>query len=673
MHKPSLPGRALATALLFASLAVAQKTALKPDDLAASAATPNKPSWFLGPLGVQVKIQSASVASDGTITTRFTLKDGNGVQPLDRLGAFSAGPVSLSFIAAYIPAGQTQYVAYTTTTLAATINNNPSQIQAGTDTGGIYVQNDIGDYTYTFGTKAPKGFDATATHTIGVTATRNLSAFGTFDTARQAGNDVFTFVPNGAAVTVTRSVVTTATCNSCHDPLIGHGGSRISTDVCILCHTPQTTNPDTQLSMNFPVLIHKIHKGSSLPSVIAGTPYRIWHRGAWSDFSTVVFPQDTRNCTKCHVSGPAQADAWKTNPNRAACGSCHDNVDFVTGKNHVNLPQPDDTQCKSCHAIPQVTDFDASITGAHVVPANSATLPGVVLKVVSVANTTPGMQPQVTFSVMDKKGNPYDISKLTTIRVVLGGPNSDYNTGPGAIRVSEDPSKTAGSGGVYTYTMTNKVPAAANGSYTVSLEAANNVTLLPGTPKQTVAVDSATPVEYYFSVDSSATMPRRQVVANANCNACHQALTFIHGGTRGSVTECVVCHNPALVDGTSKQPVNFAGQIHSIHRGTNLANPYVIGGTNFQSLRFPGDLRVCTTCHLAGTYQVNNVGGVATVASPGDFLTTMPQTTAACLGCHDSVAAASHAQANTTKLGEACVDCHGVGKQFAVDTVHAAK
>lgn len=672
MHKPSLPGRTVATAILFASLAVAQKTALKPLDFE-TAASPNRPSWFLGPLGVQVKIQSASVAGDGTITARVTLKDGSGVQPLDRLGAFSAGPVSLSFIAAYIPAGQTQYTTYTTTTLAATINNNPSQIQAAADSGGVYVQNDIGDYTYTFNTRAPKGFDAAATHAIGVTATRNLSAFGTFDTAAQAGNDAFTFVPNGSPVKVTRAVVATAACNNCHNPLIGHGGSRISTDLCIMCHTPQTTNPDTGLTMDFKVLIHKIHKGSSLPSVIAGTPYRVWHRGAWSDFSTVVFPQDTRNCTKCHADGPAQADNWKTNPTRAACGSCHDNVDFVSGRNHVSLPQPDDTQCKTCHAIPQVTDFDASITGAHVIPANSASLAGVVLKVVSVANATPGVSPQVTFSVADRKGNPYDISKLSTIRVVLSGPNSDYNTGAGAIRVSEDPSKTAGSGGMYTYTMTNKVPAAATGSYTISLEAANSVMLLPGTPKQIVGVDSAMPVEYYFAVDSSATMPRRQVVANTKCNACHQALTFIHGGTRGSVTECVVCHNPALTDGTSKQSVNYAGQIHSIHRGQNLANPYVIGGANFQSLRFPGDLRVCTTCHLTNTYQVNNVGGVALVAAPGAFIPAMPQTTAACLGCHDDVATASHAMANTTKLGEACVDCHGTGKQFAVDTVHTAK
>ena len=138
------------------------------------------------------------------------------------------------------------------------------------------------------------------------------------------------------------------------------------------------------------VLIHKIHMGSSLPSVKAGTPYRIWHRGAWSDFSTVVFPQDVRNCTTCHAKGATQADNWKTNPSAAACGSCHDDVNFATGLNHVNLPQLDDKQCANCHTPQATMDFDASIPGAHLIPENSASLPGLVTKVLRVDNATPG-------------------------------------------------------------------------------------------------------------------------------------------------------------------------------------------------------------------------------------------------------------------------------------------
>ena len=72
-------------------------------------ATPmlNGPTTSLGKTGVVVKIQSAAIAKDGTITARATIVDSDGF-PLDRLGVATNGPVSMSFIAAYIPAGQTQ-------------------------------------------------------------------------------------------------------------------------------------------------------------------------------------------------------------------------------------------------------------------------------------------------------------------------------------------------------------------------------------------------------------------------------------------------------------------------------------------------------------------------------------------------------------------------------------
>jgi OmcA/MtrC family decaheme c-type cytochrome len=626
----------------------------------------------IGKTGIVVKIQSAAIAKDGTITARATIVDADGF-PLDRLGVTTKGPVSLSFIAARIPAGQTQYLSYTTSVAAATLpgNTNPSQTQAANDSGGTFVTNAIGDYTYTFKTKAPATFDATVTTAIGVSASRNLSEFGTFDEWSTVANDVFNFVPNGSAVTVTRSVVTTNACNQCHDPLIGHGGSRLTVELCILCHQPQTINPDTKLTQDMKVLIHKIHMGSSLPSVKAGTPYRIWHRGAWSDFSTVVFPQDVRNCTTCHAKGATQADNWKTNPSAAACGSCHDDVNFATGANHLNLAQPDDNQCKNCHTPNYVSDFDASVPGAHLIPSNSTSLAGLVTKVIQVDGATPGNAPKVTFSVVTKAGVPVDISKITSIRVVLAGPNTDYNTGPGAIRVSETPpATTPGTSGVYVYQMTNKIPAGAVGSFTVSIEASNTVTLLPGTVISTTAVDAALPVEFYFTVDKSPVVARRQVVSTAKCDACHMNLGFVHGGTRAAVQECVVCHNPALTDGTSGDSVNLAWQIHSIHRGENLANPYVLGTTNYQEVRFPGDLRDCTACHLAGTYLVENVGAKAAVASTGAFTKTTPPISAACQGCHDDVATASHAMANTTVLGESCGACHKAGEAASVDRVH---
>ena len=626
-------------------------------------------SNFVRP-GVTVKIVWAGIALDGTITARVNIADPKGL-PLDKDGIQSPGPVSMSFIAAYIPAGKTQYVSYTTTTAKATLNTNPSQIQAANDSGGTITTNAIGDYTYTFKTKAPAGFDVTATHSIGVSVNRNLTEFITYDEWTEVANDVFTFVPSGAPVTVVRSEISTDSCNTCHNPLIGHGGSRLKVELCILCHTPQTVNPDTLLTMDMPVLIHKIHMGSSLPSVKAGTPYRIWHRGAWSDFSTVEFPQDIRNCTTCHAAGPVQADNWKLKPSRAVCGSCHDNVNFATGENHVDYPVFDDNDCQYCHRSVATRDFDASIPGAHVVPNNSAQLPGIVTQILKVDNAAPGASPTVTFSVMNKAGQPVDISKLTLTRLNLAGGNVDYQTGPAGLRVNENPSKATGTNGVYQYTMTNKIPAAATGSYTISLEATNTVTLFGGTKDQTTAIDAAKPFEFYFSVDKSKVVPRRVVVATEKCAVCHQDLKFVHNAARGATQECAICHNPTLVDGTSKQSVNFAWQIHSIHRGENLANPYVLGTTNYQEVRFPGDLRVCTTCHVGTSYQPDNIGAVASVVSTGGFTPTTPPISAACQGCHDDKTTAAHALGNSTSLGESCVACHGADDAMSVDKVHA--
>jgi len=622
--------------------------------------------------GAVIKIQSATIAKDGTITAKFTITDSAGAG-LDINGVLTPGAESVAFVAAYIPNGQSQYIAYTTSVDNPTTNKNPPQTQASTDKNGVYTLIDAasGTYTYTFGTKAPAGFDVTATHAIGAQIERDLSAYGYAEMF--TGNDVLTFVPNGAAVTNVRDVINEASCNNCHDPLNAHGapGPRTKIAFCDMCHTPQSTNPDSLNTVDMKVFIHKLHMGSSLPSVVAGTPYYIEHRGNREDYSKVIFPQDIRNCTTCHANGPAQAANWKTNPSRAVCGSCHDDVNFATGQNHVNLIETDDTQCQNCHTSVPHNEFDASIPGAHTVPNNSTSLPGIVLKIMNVANGTPGSNPTVTFQVTDKSGNPVDITKLTTIRIVLGGNNVDYGVTPAGMRVSETPTKATGSAnGTYMYTMTNAIPPTATGSYTISMEAANTVTLLSGTTEQTTATDMAVPVEYYFSLDNTPVVPRRQVVSLANCSNCHQNLGIVHGGSRGATQECGICHNPTLSDGTSKQSVSFATQIHSIHRGANLTNPYTLGTTNYQSVLFPGDLRDCSTCHVNNSYQVDNVGAVASVASAGGFTPTTPPISAACQGCHDDKATASHALSNTSALGEACVTCHGIGAEFAVDTVH---
>jgi OmcA/MtrC family decaheme c-type cytochrome len=630
--------------------------------------------------GVKVKIVSASIAKDGTITARAKVTDPKDV-PLDRDGIATPGPISLSFMCAYIPNGQTQYVAYTTRLVAPTLpgNKNPSQNQASTDSGGTFVKNGDGDYTYTFKTKAPATFDATVTHAIGVSATRDLSEFVEMDEWANVSNDVFPFVPDGSAVKVTRQVVSTAACNQCHDPLIGHGGSRLTVEYCILCHTPQTINPDTNLSQDMPILIHKIHMGKNLPSVIAGQPYRIWHRGAWSDFSTVGFPSGTdelMTCEVCHKGAP-QAANYKTTPTRAACGACHDDVDFATGKGHVNLPQLSDKDCSQCHQAKTDGEFDASVTGAHTVQTRSKQLPGVVFELVSVDNTKPGQKPTVNFAVRDNKGSLYDLAKFTRLSLVISGPTTDYST-----TVTESVSGATIAGGLYSYTFKAALPAAAKGTYAVGIEGYNNVTINPGTVLSATVRDIGFNKVLYFGVTDSKPAPRRQVVSDAKCNTCHERL-FFHGGNRVTIEQCLLCHYPGADDssqrkaGETPESINFKTMIHKIHTGEELTTNFTVMGhnasvNNYNEVRYVGDRRDCEQCHLPGTYNLPLPDGVIAQTAPRDYITNQQPVTAACLSCHTTKDAASHAALMTSPtLGESCSACHGPNSEASVKNAHA--
>jgi predicted CXXCH cytochrome family protein len=57
--------------------------------------------------------------------------------------------------------------------------------------------------------------------------------------------------------------------------------------------------------------------------------------------------------------------------------------------------------------------------------------------------------------------------------------------------------------------------------------------------------------------------------------------------------------------------------------------------------------------------------------APRSYINPMHPATAACLSCHDTQAAASHAYLNTSPIGESCLVCHGPDSVYSVDKVHA--
>lgn len=659
--------------------------------------------------GLVFKVTTASIANDGTITARVLVTDPQGL-PLDRDGINTPGPISISFVAATIKRNEKQYFSYTTRTQTSPITR-VAAIQAGADTGGAFTKNADGDYTYRFGTKAPAGFDTSATHTIGVYGSRNLS---TFELTNDFASTTFNFVPNGAPVTVIRDVIKTQTCEKCHDNMAFHGGSRVGMDQCVLCHTPQTVDPDTGNTVDMAVFIHKLHMGASLPSVQGGKPYQIiGFNQTVADYSKINFPAnpgDPRNCESCHdqSTGAKQATAYLT-PTRAACGACHDSVNFATGKNHVDLPQVTDNQCASCHTPQGELPFDASIKGAHINPTEYSGLPGLVINIVRVSNGTAGSKPAITFTLKDKAGNPIAANSLVggvnRLAAVLAGPASDYGyTSFGsdvttAGYVSENATTaTCGTDGTCLFQFAHAIPANAKGTFSIGMEGRRGATIFAGELPVMDTEYGAVNKVIDFSVDGSPVQHRRKVVDLTKCNACHVSLA-VHGENRNQIEMCVLCHNPAETDQARRpvavnaadkakppESVNFAWMIHKIHDGEHQAEngqPYVVVGfggshNDFSEVGFPafsktgavGDLRKCDMCHVNGSEQ-NLPIGLNDVKTPQSLLNPTPAVTAACMACHSTKPELSHAVANTTQFGESCTACHAATAEFSPNKVHA--
>jgi OmcA/MtrC family decaheme c-type cytochrome len=596
-----------------------------------------------------------------------------------------------------------------------------SATQAGLDPTGTTVDQGGGIFTYTFTTVLPENFDRQAVHRVAGQASRGDDKW--------VGNPTLDFVPSGAPVVESKDLIETTACNQCHDPLEAHGGNRRDVKYCVTCHTSQTIDPETGNSVDFKQLIHKIHRGAELPSVMAGQPYFIvgFSQGV-QDYSTVEFPQDIRNCAKCH----GEAFPYDPIPSNGGCTSCHDHVNANTGVNHPAGAYAD-AECFLCHA-PQGRDFDISLTGAHTIPQLSQQAPGVNFAIVAVKDAedgedrvNPGHHPQVIFNLKDNAGQAIDPSTLGSLQLTLSGPTTeftlqDYNgNGVQTPFIQQDARHAVATGdGNYSVTFSLAVPQDATGTYAIGMEgykcaALERLDQAKGGSNCTVGNtefneirDAGASIVRYFAVTDAEPVPRRTVTDNTKCAACHDTFSknfLVHGGTRNNPGEyCALCHNPSN-DSLGRQPappagetattfsVNFNVLAHKIHAGSELTNPYLLfspsgTATNVQEFLFPGDLRDCEKCHLSETNLLRPDMGLASMTHEIDAKKTVlntfftPPIKAACTSCHDGVTdllglpVGPHADMFTTNPNspnavEQCAECHGEGGLLAVSYVHA--
>jgi len=674
-----------------------------------------------------INIEVASVAvptGGGAPVVQLTLT--NDLQ--QGLFGLAAGEIrfTLSQLSPGTGGGSSEWQSYITRDSAGIPN---AQANTETATAGTFVDNGDGSYVYTFAqnlTDYPAGpvYDEVKTHRLGVEIRGQ---------APISSNGIHDFVPAGGAPIFERKIVDNDTCFACHDIINFHGGPRTDIDYCVTCHNPFSIDGDTVNepwggTVDMKQMIHKIHYGVNLTEGY----FIIGHGGNVHDYSNVVFPQDVRNCTTCHNESDAntpQASNWREVPNRVACGSCHDQIDWDAG-DHVGGIN-DDSTCVLCHGSDSdVNGGSLRVERVHALPVQISS-ERFQYNIENVFDMNVGSMPTVEFSVTNPlDGSYYDILNDVEFTTCAGGASrlqigiawntADYtNTGSGAAPAQPiaaglnalacfgNPGATpvAGSPGWFSVTAGVLLPADAVGTAAVTIDGHPAVDI-----DGTIERIPVTNVVSYVGIDGAAASDRREVVDIANCDNCHKELS-LHGNNRTDNPQvCVTCHNPNATDsrrrnppcsdtlGPDDAPIDLKFMIHAIHSSGETGVPYQACGFGNSPHEFdfvyPGHIENCEGCHNEGTYYPVDPGAVlgttvdvgADPATPIDDVVVSPNASA-CSACHTTDLARQHmvqngGDFNATKAAdstlissgvETCELCHGEGRSADVEAMHGVR
>jgi OmcA/MtrC family decaheme c-type cytochrome len=545
-----------------------------------------------------------------------------------------------------------------------------AKAQAITENGaaGTLVDNNDGTYTYTFALDV-----ANVTEPVPVSYVPTLTHRVSFEIRGFAPvrNPVYDFRPSDNATTglFTREIADIDSCNRCHENLALHGGARFELQECVTCHNPGSADANSGNTVDMTVMTHKIHYGEDLPSVQGDGNYCIY---GFMDFihcyEDVIYPQDIRNCSGCHdADNPATPDAsnWYEHPTDAACGACHDDVNFVTGENHgfdQGIPA-DNTQCIGCHASNPNSPIEVRQAHRRLAVEGAANYQ---FNIISVVFMGPGTAPVVNFSVTDPQNNdaPYDLDndavlKASPLRFYVAWNTVDYsnagkalvNSQPESTDVYDNGALQAMGNGDLTYRLTlSSVAPSATGSGVVTFEGyvADSVGELP-----------VTTAHKYFGItdDPMNPVPRRTSVDIDRCNDCH-GLTARHDTRNDSIESCQVCHiaDAARHDDPSLGPMDMKQFVHRIHA--------------VDDIRYPQRVSNCRACHTDdGFYPVSAASGVLATSINRGAITTDPTDNnrvtangAACGVCHRSADAALHMIQNGASF-DACQEADGTVRE----------
>ncbi|MBW6493129.1 MAG: OmcA/MtrC family decaheme c-type cytochrome [Burkholderiaceae bacterium] len=686
------------------------------------------------PFAVMNDTGLAAVTVNGAPVVNFTVFSDGAVKTGLTTGS-STGPNVVTFLIAKLgttgsPDEWFNYVYRKRTGAAGTPVAGTDVIQATHDSTGTLVYNPAGYYTYTFSTDItnpddPKNlqkvvYEPGRTHRIALQL-RYTNAAGELISVNPYFD--FTIGADGKSVAVTnptntRQVTDIRSCNTCHEKLMPHSRPRVDTQACVLCHNPSTTDEQTGNVVDQVTMVHKIHMGHKLPSVIAGGSYKIQD----SDFSEAAFPQDIRNCTKCHngdespAAGVAfttpQGNNWFNKPNRVACGSCHDGIDFATstgttlaqaaaiaegaadpgGNVHTSgaFGLTDDGACVLCHGADKGLAVKLVHRTNFVTPNNPDVPVGLTQFKFELGSVVIGSDMKPTFKFRFLKDgaavtfNPY----VDADSVMLPGfsvPPSNRSNGYAltlylaySLDGASDFTTTASASfdslwkagawtrdadGWYTATTSHVVPAGAK-----MITGAIYGGLVVGSDPATGLYIPAYFVQK-LATGVSGNAARRAVVSNAKCNACHDVLGTnpnFHWGARNDATACAICHNPGRAN--NGWAVGVSSFVHALHAASIREKPftwhYKAGVFEPAKIGYPGNIGNCSSCHLDNT--INFGASASAAAVPNMLLNTTASSTIVDNGSNSPWAevgvnyGAAGADTNlvNSPITSACTSCH---------------
>lgn len=623
------------------------------------------------------QITSAIIADDGTLTVSFSVADdiGNGFRGLTTS--------NIRFTTAVLfPAGtrgvgeSTQWQSYINKIESAPLDPSKGSgiedaIQATYEKEGKLTDNSDGSYRYIFNVNV-KNVTLPTSITFNPEYTQRVAfqiSGGGFPTM----NETYDWQPSTGTITglISREMVVKGSCNNCHGELAMHGGGRVDTAYCVTCHNPGNKDANSGESLDFKVMVHRIHRGANLPSVVNGAEFAIWGHNDTKHLWNTQLPQDIRNCTNCHdhtISATPDAVNWMNAPTLEACGSCHDNIDFSKGPGEINGHKggamADNGECALCHAQGRFSStFDKhvgvmirkkEVKSAIVVNANAARV-----------NLTTGdievdlmltLEGAPVIALVEKNGldSPQGLKfgRYGTRGAENGSLAINWDNGEGYQvnhqEVDLNDCTPDGSGlftcaakGLLTgITATDVITTTTVDLFVCMNERDGNVVRCDAqeSPSMHVTQVEVKPSFTYFKGDGTLTLQGYNKIGadQASCQGCHADQIFHHGATE--LGQCKTCHN-ATRTSNSRGTGDLKRHVHFFHSSlaVNVIDKQGLPPSDYVELvnELPINIDNCNSCHSAGQFDLPIAQNSRASAFSGDKWVS--PTAVVCSSCHISL------------------------------------